>query len=300
MDDVKYVSGKLVFRGRVRSWLLYGGEDGRVWPERYETEFSQIMEVDSQAQEAAGTVSLMFTGVYYDLPDRQDTAGKVKAELHLVAQSVCRQTQQVSYIADLYSNRTALVGQTEQVPLISAVQPLTMRQTVTGSAELLGACGETLCASACVGSVSAEGQTVKTSVNVRIILRDENGGYSAAHCRLPAEFTVDIPPDTKLQDICVSVSDVYCAPSGGGLDVRAVLQMDACAVTETSAAAVCAVTEDEEAWKAEAASPSVSLVRVGPDADLWALAKKYRSTVEAIQSANGERMSGLLLIPKVR
>ena len=300
VEDVKYVTGKLVFRGRVRAALLYNGEDGQLWPERYETEFSQIMEVDADAQEATGSVTLMFTGVYFDLPDRQDSDGRVKAELHLVAQSICRQRKELSYIADIYSNRTCLAGRMQNVTLVSAVQAVTMRQTVTGSAELMGQGGEVLCAAASVGSVSIEGPAVKAAVNVRVILRREDGGCDAARCRLGAEFTTELEPGTKLQNVTVAAADVFCAPAGGGLDVRVVLQMDACAVTETTVSAVCAVEEDEEAWKAAAPAPSVSLVRIGQGTDLWAVAKRYRSTVEAIKAANGERTAGLLLIPKAR
>ena len=300
VEDVKYVTGKVVFRGRVRACLLYGGEDGQTWAERYETEYSQIMEVDADGEEASGAVTLMFTGVYFDLPEQQQEDGRVKAELHLVAQTVCREQRQVPYIADLYSNRTALIGQTEDVNIVSSVQSVLMRQTVTGSAELLGGAGEVLTASASVGNVTAEGQSIKTWVNVHIILRAEDGGFSAARCRLNAEFTTDTAPGTRLQNVCVTPADIYCAPAGSGLDVRVTLQMEAAAVTEVTVAAVADVTEDEQAWQAAAAAPSVSLVRIGPGEDMWAVAKKYRSTVEAIRAANGERMTGLLLIPKAR
>ena len=319
VEDVKYVTGKVVFRGRVRACLLYGGEDGQTWAERYETEYSQIMEVDADGEEAfgagntdrlrrgallipaaSGAVTLMFTGVYFDLHEQQQEDGRVKAELHLVAQTVCREQRQVPYIADLYSNRTALIGQTEDVSVVSSVQSVLMRQTVTGSAELLGGTGEVLTASASVGNVTAEGQTIKTWVNVHIILRAEDGGFSAARCRLNAEFTTDIAPGTELRNVCVTPADIYCAPAGSGLDVRVTLQMEAAAVTEVTVAAVADVTEDEQAWQAAAAAPSVSLVRIGPGEDMWAVAKKYRSTVEAIRAANGERMTGLLLIPKAR
>ena len=165
---------------------------------------------------------------------------------------------------------------------------------------LLGGAGEVLCVSASVGSITVEGESVKTTVNVRAILRREDGGYSTARCRLPAEFTTETAPGTALQNVTVSAADVFCAPAAGGLDVRTVLEMDACAVTEQTVAAVCAVTEDQEAWKASSDMPSVSLVRLEPGADLWAVAKRYRSTVEAIRAANGERTEGLLLIPKAR
>ena len=300
VEDVKYVSGKTVFRGRVRAALLYGGQDGQIYAGRYETEFSQIMELDADAQEAAASVSLMFTGVYFDLPEHPGEDGKVKAEIHLVAQTVCRQSRDMTYITDLYSNRTVLIGEPEQLSLVSGAQSVSMRQTVTGTAEMLGGAGEALSVSAAVSSVAVEGETVKTVVNVRAVVRQDGGALIPARCRLTAEFTTGIPAGTALQGVTVTAADVYCAPAGNGLDVRAVLCMDAVAVSARTVTVIGAVSEDADAWAAAPAAPSLSLVRLEPGADLWAVAKKYRSTVEAIQAANGERTAGLLLIPKAR
>ncbi len=300
LEDVKYVSGKVVFRGRLRTSLLLGGQEGKVWSARYETEFSQIMEVGTDAADVTAGITLMFTGAYIDLPERQDADGKLKAELHLVAQAVCRQIRQISYIADLYSNRTLLMGRTEEMTLVSAAQPLSMRQTVTGSAELMGGAGEVLCVSAAVGGVTVEEAAVRTTVNIRAVLQQEDGGCTTARCRLAAEFTTDLPEGTALQNVSVTAADVYCGAAAGALDIRAVLQMDAVAVTSRTIAAVAGMEEDAEGWAAAPAAPSIWLVRLDPGADMWAVAKKYRSTVEAIAAANGDRQSGLLLIPKAR
>ena len=300
LEAVKYVSGKVVFRGRVRAGLVFACRDGQVFAGRYETEFSQIMEVEPQEGDVTPEVALMFTGAYFDLPERQDEDGRVAAELHLVAQTTCRVTGEASYIADLYSNRTCLEPCREQIPLSCAVKSISMRQSVTGSAEMMGAAGDVLCLSATVGTTTVEGNTVKANLNVRAILRQEDGSYTCARCRLAAEFTTDICPEAELQGICVTAADVFCAPAGGGLDVRATLQMDATAVERTAIAAVTAVEEDPDAWAAMPPAPSITLVRVEPGADMWALARKYRSTVEAIAAANAGKETGLLLIPKAR
>ena len=300
VEDVKFVPGKVIFRGKVRSGLIFACRDGQIFAGRYETEFSQIMEVEPQEGDVTPEVALMFTGAYFDLPERQDEDGRVAAELHLAAQATCRVTGEASYIADLYSNRTCLEPCREQIPLSCAVKSLSMRQSVTGSAELMGAAGDVLCLSATVGTTAVEGNTVKANLNVRAILRQEDGGYTCVRCRLAAEFTTDISPDAELQGICVTAADVFCAPAGASLDVRATLQMEATAVTKTAIAAVTAVEEDPDAWAAMPPAPSITLVRVEPGADMWALARKYRSTVEAIAAANAGKETGLLLIPKAR
>ena len=98
----------------------------------------------------------------------------------------------------------------------------------------------------------------------------------------------------------MTASDVFCAPAGNGLDVRATLQMEAMAVTHGGVLAVTEVTEDAEAWAALPPAPSITLARVEAGTDMSALARKYRSTVEAIAAANGGKDRGLLLIPKAR
>ena len=296
-EDVKYVSGKVVFRGRVRAGLVFACRDGQVFAGRYETEFSQIMEVAVDAADVTASIAMMFTGVYFDLPERQDADGKIGVELHLAAQAVCRQNREITYISDLYSNRTVLLGRGEELCMASAAQPVSMRQTVTGSAELMGGTGEVLAVCAAVGGVTTEAETVKTTVNVRAVLQQENGGFATARCRLTAEFTTDIPAGTTLQNVA---ADVYCGVAAGALDVRVVLQMEAMAVTERTVTAIGAIQEDQEAWAAAPAAPSICLVRLEPGADMWAVAKKYHSTVEAIAAANGEEQSGLLLIPKAK
>ncbi|MCD7844417.1 MAG: hypothetical protein LUG57_00890 [Oscillospiraceae bacterium] len=300
VEEVKVVSGKAVFRGRV--WVdlvLAGGEEGQVFSGRYETEFSQIMEIDGES-EAVPEITLMLTGAYFDLPERGAENGRTASELHLAAQCVCRQTREICYMADVYSNRTLLTAQTEPLTLVTGVKHLSMRQTVTGSAEPSGAAGEVLALSARVSGVSVEEGTVKTSVSVRLLCRQPDGQLSLSRCRLGAEFTPDLPGDTALSSVTVRAADVYYAPSGAGLDVRAGLQMEALAVSKQEISSISQVTEDGEAWAAMPPAASVTLARVEPEADLWALAKRYHSTPEAIEKANEGREKGLLLIPKCR
>ena len=206
------------------------------------------MEVEARGEDAMPEIALMVTGAYFDLPDRQDEDGRVSAEIHMVAQCVCRQASEVSYIADIYSNRTMLVRQTAELPMTASVSPVSIRQTVTGTVETMGGSGEALTLSASVGSVTVEGDTVKTAVNLRVICRQSDGNFVLSRSRLAAEFTTtELPAGTELQNISVTAADLFYSVVNSGLDVRAVLQMDALAVTEKTVACVVGVTEDAEA-----------------------------------------------------
>lgn len=296
-EDVKFVSGKVIFRGRVSAILLVvGGDGGAPVSMRYDTEFSQIMEVDADVDDIPPEVSLLLTGVYLDLPERGDTGGKIGAEYHMAAQCVCREKKEVSYVEDIYSNKAVFRPVRKGAKYVSEIQAVSMRQTVTGRAESCS--GEIIYASAAVGGISMENATVKTVVNTRLLCRKEGGEYALARCRLNAEFTTDIPAGTELKEINVRVTDVYYSPAAGAADVRVVLQMDGVRVTSRTVTCVeCVEVEEGEAFPA---APSMTLVRKGDGADLWGLAKKYRSSPEAISAANEGNNGRLLLIPKSR
>ena len=300
IEDAKFVSGKVVFRGRMRvNLLLAGTEPGQVIPARYETEFSQIMEVDGDG-DVTPEVSICFTGVYFDLPDRSGESGRIAAELHMAAQCICRKATELTYIADLYSNRTALLPENETVELVDSVRRISMHQTVTDRAEPFVGDGEVISVAAAIGGISVENEAVKTVVNIRLLCRGGDGRYSLSRCRLGAEFTVDGMEGAALQGISVSVADVYYSATSGGADVRATLQLEAQAVRAREILCVADIREDQEAWAREKPMPSMTLVRVPRGTDMWTLAKKYRSATETIAAVNGEKEAGLFLIPKSR
>ncbi len=295
-DDVKVSRGKAVLRGRAVSELVFGDDGGAVRSGRYETELSQLMEVDAASDEALCTVTPMLTGAFFDLPAYGDGAGRVAAELHFTAQCECRERRRVPYLADVYSNRTALTPALREDEADAEVRPVSLRQTVAGRAEPAAA-GETVCVSACVGPAVIADGAVRTTVLLRTALRAADGSVTAARCRLSAEFTPgELPEGTRLAEASVTVLDVYAA----GADVRAVLRMDALAVTGTRIRSVASVTEDPEAFAARPRTPSAVLVRVPAGTELWELARRFGSSEEAIAAANGGRADGLLLIPKCK
>ena len=296
IDDVKYVSGKVIFRGRAVSELVFADADGASRAGRYETEFSQIMEIDCDAEEASASASLLLTGAYFDMPEYGEGAGRLAAELHFAVQCVCRERRRIDYLADIYSNRTLLLPAFDETAVVSDARLLSMRQTVAGRAEPAAA-GETVYACACVGPVTAEEDAVKTSVLVRLVSKTEEGAYTASKCRLSAEFTpADLRDGERLGQASVSVADIYSS----GSDVRVALRMDAAVTTGGVIRSVSAVAEDAEAFARLPGKPSAALVRVPAGTELWELARRYGSSPEAIEAANGGRRDGLLLIPKTR
>lgn len=299
-EDVKFVSGKVVFRGHVStSLLLVGTEPGQIVSARYETDFSQIMEADVSGEDVMPEVELLLTGAYFDLPGHDDSTGKIGAEIHIVAQCVSRKKQEATYIDDLYSNKEALIPERANLLCVSDIQSISMRQTVSGRAEPAVGEGDIICASALVSGITIEEETVKTAVNVRLLCRRTDGQYTSVRCRLGAEFTTELSGSAALQNVSVRVTDVYHSAAGGAVDLRVVLQMDGYRVMQNVLPCVKGVTVDEDCNEGVHA-PSITLVRSDKDRDIWQLAKKYHSSPESIAAANEGNSSGLLLIPKSR
>lgn len=299
-DDVQYVGGKVLLRGRVRSELLMqDGETDRIAVGRYETEFSQLMEIDVVGEDAAPEIRLFLTGAYYDMPE-QGGRGSIQAEFHMGAQCVCRERREIPYISDLYSNRAALVPARTDRSFVQASDPVVLRQTVAERIEGAEREAELLQSSAAPGALSQEDGAVRTSVNVQLLYRLPNGGYTVTRGRLSAEFTLpDASADAvSLRDAFVTVTDVYCVPGTG--DVRVSLRLDARAERETVISFVSEVREDAEAWQDRGKAPSAVLLRVPEGADLWDVARRFHSSVEDILAVNEGRAAGLLLVPKGR
>lgn len=295
-DDVKYVRGKAIFRGRAVSELIFSDTEGNTRAARFETEISQLMELDCDADEAIPTVALMLTGAFFDMPEYGEGAGRVQAELHFAAQCVCRERRRIEYLADVYANRTVLIPEFSETPIETEARPVSMRQTVVGRAEP-AAEGETFCVSASVGPCAVEDGAVKTSVLIRLVTRTAEGRLVTSKCRLNAEFTVSAEAQgARLSDVSVAAADVFCA----GSDVRAVLQMDALLTSESALVSVNGITEDAEAFAKKPRTPSAVLVRLPAGTELWPVARRFGSSVEAITEANGGRSDGLLLVPKAR
>ena len=299
-EDIKYVGGKVLFRGRVRSELLFADrETAKCAVGRYETEFSQIMEIGADGEDAIPEVRLFLTGAYFDMPE-PGMDGRIQAELHLGAQCVCRERRSIAYIADLYSNRTELIPKHTTLKLVRGTSPVVMRQAVAERIDGAARDAELIQTSASVGPVVRENGAVRTTVNVRLIYSGANGEYTASQGRLSAEFTLPDPSssDASLRDASVMVTDIYCVPGTG--DVRVSLRLDAAAEEETEISCVSSVTEDAEAWASRGKTPSAVLLRVQEGADLWTVARQHCSTVEEILLVNEGRSAGLLLIPKGR
>lgn len=304
VEDVKPVGNKLVFKGSIRTTLLYASMDGgEPCVHDCTTAFSQIIEMDAITEYPLADISLMSTAAYTELLDNAGDRRHVGLELHFVAQVVCREAAQLTYIEDAYDPAHLLSLQTETRTFHTCLRQITLRESVRELVETQTGVEEVLHVYALPGTATAEGSSVQCPLNVQLLYRSESG----AICRTSARYTVqssqELEEGTSLLVHNVHCGEAYAAPAAGGIELRIPVELFGEISMEQTVTAVTAISFDETQEEQTQERPSLYLLYAGASDTVWKLAKRYGSTPELIRSANGmeeqaEPEQTLLLIPR--
>lgn len=292
-DETEFAGDKLVFRGRAFCFLLLQREE-RMYPCSFETAFSQIMEIDGDA-ECAPEIYLALTGAYFDLPDH--SGGKLGLELHLLAQVISRRQVELCYIADAYSNRQRIEPVFGQCDLCSDHRQQLLRHTMSCTVEAPREVGEILFAKGRVSSAAVCEEGIELSMNFRAVYRRSDGGYGCVNRRVQEIVPVQKKADETILPSGAFVENVFSTAGANGIELRAAIEVVLRMQRSTALSHLTGLTVEDEALPD---TPSLTLLRCGGAEELWSLAKAHRSTCAAIREANDGRCEGLLLIPKCR
>ncbi len=301
VEDVKHVGGKLILQGTARLELLYAAAEGRrPLAESFSASFSQIMDMGGECGGGA-LVSLMQTACYVETLPGTYGVNAVSMELHLVAQAVCCAEREVRVLSDAYSCRYACQAETEALCVDGIGKTLTARETVREVAETPEAVGELILCYVVPGRPTCGGGAVKVPLAVHLLYMTDRDTVSSLCRKTECEMPLAAPEDAVLLPGCPRCAEPYASPAAGGLELRLPLVVDASARETGTIRAVVSLSLDMDAPLSPGGVPSVMVVR-SRGGDLWALAKKYRSTPELIAAANPQppEEGGFLLIPRAR
>jgi hypothetical protein len=292
--DVKFVGNKLIFKGEAALSILAEPErESRPVCFSGTISFSQILELAEEADSAE--LKLCLTGAYLQLAETEGGRSCVSAELHLLAQGVACVNREVRWIADAYSTgeQCALICETLSLPQQSAQSFVhdTWRCTLETEATPM----EVICAQAIWGAAEVAEGTVTCRVNLRCMYADDQGMLRSAEKAERVRLDVEQPEGKVHTEM--RCGEIYASAAAGGIDLRIPLEAVLNAQTELTEDCVTAISLEKPETAAE--RPSLYVVPTGSEADLWALAKRYGSTVELIRELNDEE-SAMLLIPVSR
>ncbi len=292
-DSSGFVGEKMIFRGRAKIFLLLQCDNG---PKicSFETEFSQVMELQGES-EPAPQVTLLLTGAYFDLPEHG--GGKINCELHILAQAAAMKSPELEYIADLYSNQQALQPSWDTEPLCASMRYLSLERSIDGHGELPPDAQMPLYTKAVINGLSPEADGLSVSLSVKTVYSRADGSYASAQLRLKESILLPAEEGECMNHSAAVAGDPLCSFSSGSWEARVPLSLT---VSLHQPLSLSYVNDIEESAEALPAAASVTLLYAGEEDDLWTLAKKHRSTREAILSANNGREQGLLLVPRTR
>ena len=308
-QEVKVVGSKLIFKGTTTVSILYSGADsGEVTACSFDTEYSQIIELENANAESEFVIIPLLTGAYIENGSMTDAEGRrFAAELHIAAQCVASSKMKLRYISDAYSSKFVLETAREALLLCGAPAarsvPAVLRAVLEAS-ELSRVVSVSARPGAPVSTADDGEFKLTTPVEIEALYVANDGTVRTASGRFSAESVIADTGREVLNAAAKCSGEVYGAPSDGGIEVRVPIEMTAYKPTIYECTHISGISLDEETPLDLAALPSLVIARVSSDDSLWTLAKRHYSTCELILRANeldgDAELPGVLVIPKKR
>ncbi len=297
VDDIKAVGTKLIIKGKAKCGFYYINRYGDISKFENSSDYSQIIELGTESAQGLKTVWIMPSGAYCNYNENDN---RVSLELHLVAQLICRSSVKLDYINDAYSNRFALRNERDEIKLECFDEPIRIRESLRQLLESSAAISEKLCSTLLVEKPIVGKGEIKLPLSFSLICR---GGEDVWSEFRKTEFSIRLPNEKNYLLNTVDVVDWTVIPVPGGIELRLEVSAEICAFSEDKIQYISAITYDENEVIDNSKKPSLTLLRVRDDDDIWHLAKENCSSPEAILSANGienllSAAGKMILIPK--
>ena len=296
ITDTQQVGSKLIVKGNTNLSVCYLAE-GLPYPicTEFSSPFSQLVDLGTEEQESCG-VRAELTSCYYDLVETIGGGWALDAELHALIQLVSCQSQKISYLSDVYSNRMPAEPEYRRCRIACITPRCFERHPLEERIPLPEDCEDVLCvlsglyqAAVCPGKLSAV-------LLVDVIYRNTEGKLACMRRSISGEK--DYPDEgLRLTDCRLSLLDAR--PEGKTLQVQAELEFCLQKNSYTDYGSLCSLKLLEEQPYIPSELPSLTLVRVEQQ-DLWELARSYHSSTEKILACNGDEWEKLpyVLIPR--
>lgn len=309
--DYKLIQNKAVIKGTLDVRLLYTPVNGEApAATSFELPFSQIIDMVGVDENCSLDLSVMLLGADITPQDSDGGAGKtLDVGFYLEAQTVAARITQINPIVDAYSVSHPFSSSTEMLVLADMIVGETGRVPVRESFE----CGRTIksvlsldvSVSPVISGID-EGENVldSTAAVLVIYIGDDGGIYSCTR-----QIGVVFAPSDDYSDTGVrtGVEDVtYAINPSGGLDMKFTALFSPVATAHCENEVITNLETDAGGDVSDENAPSVVLRYPRKNESIWEIAKQHRTTIGAIQSANGLEPAEfapegrLLLIPKTK
>ena len=278
----KVMAGRLIFRGTATVHMLYQEED-RAWNSfKCELPFSQYAQLDRDYSSGSdANIQVVLTSL--DL--QRDENNRMQLKCQLAGQYVVFDRAMVDLTEDAYSPTREVELQAQTLKLPKRLDRVQQELTVTGEGgTVAGQILEVSCMSDDIQQLQ-NGNELQITVpaKMQVLYSDENGALQS--CVISAQGQCQIPsaPENEIR-ARQQLSQVRAAQTADGIAVEAEYLLDMDVYAEQGSTMVTGLQLGEPI-EPDPNRPSLILRSCG-DEQLWDIAKKCGTTVDAIRTAN--------------
>ena len=298
ITDQKVMANKVVFRGNGNLHLVYCCREGRIRTQDFELPFSQFADLEGEYGNDARTDIMMgTTSLELDLSDE----GQLRLKCGLLAQYLVSDRTMLELVEDGYSPcRTVSI---RQEPLILPAILDEGQERITAEASAAGVNGQ-------VADVSflpdfprmmQNGEQIDLELPgvFQILYYGEDGALQSAAARWEGHWNQSAGEDSVMQARLQPVGRPQVMPGNDAAEIRADVMMKTRTSSQQGLPMVTGL-DVGEIQEPDPNRPSLILCRMDAD-QLWDMAKRCHSTVDAIRQINGIQdepaPNQMLLIP---
>lgn len=285
--EAKVIGSKLVFKGEASVRLLYQGEGGAVTTADFRLPYSQLMDAGENGQDSSVELSLVFTDCACTPVEGDRRSFQVS--LALQAQAVFRRELTLPLLTDLYSTSYDLSVEEALCPtyrLLGQGEEQETARLQLPAANLSGQLVEVQVHLARTSQRQEGEDRVLTQEIEAVVLYETEEGLATARQKSRVEHRLSGQSAGRCQVTVELLRDPAAALMGESIEVTALLSFRWMILEETETPILQQVLLGEPR-QADPNEPSVILRAVHPGEDLWAVAKAYHTTDEAILAASG-------------
>lgn len=299
--ETKIIDGKALLKGEIGFCILYAAEDetGSLQVAEYSEPFNEILEAEGFSEGMSGEAEYSVKDIYSETAQDNDGDRRVICvEATLCARLKTFSHTDINAIADAYSTDCELITEKSSyrieqlVENSSAVVPIKERFSVPDNMpDIYRICECT--ASPNIENISIENGSVRVSgfalCNILYIPNDGDTPIAAFSHTLPFEHTFDIP-NVKKDSVCDAKSDIghisYNISTAREPELKINVQVCITVVNPDETTLIDTLERDENA--AVSVLPSMLIYFVQSGDTLWDIAKRYKTTPDAIVDTNGK------------
>ena len=280
--EQKVMAGRLIFRGKAEVYLLCQTEDGSIFNWQCELPFSQYAQLDRDYSSGSdANIQVVLTSA--DLQRNENNRMVLKCQL--AGQYVIFDRVMIQMTEDAYSTAREVDLQVKELTLPQRLDRVQQEVTLTGEGGVIA--GQILDVSYMAEDIhnlqNGNNLHITVPAKMQVLYTDENGALQGCMISAQGQWEIPCAADNDVR-IRQRFAQVQSNQTADGIGIEAVCLMDAEVYAEQGSTVITGVQLGETV-EPDPNRPSLILRSCGEE-QLWDIAKKCGTTVEAIRTAN--------------